>query len=120
MHYYLFKFIKIITRIRGVATLVLIIFHFLSRAGVFLSNMSYTLPELCKDFKCDTCSVAHRSSAINGSFRKVAFYPSRTCMSMAALIDECMPGIRATFEGITRKRIKCKVNFAIQVLFLKV
>ena len=39
---------------------------------------------------------------------------------MEALIDECMPGIRATFEEITRKRIKCKVNFAIQVLFLKV
>src|SRR5271156_325801 len=112
---------KIITRIRGVATLVLIIFHFfLSRADVFLSNMSYTLPELCKDFKCDTCSVAHRSAAFNGSFRKIAFYPSKTCMSMEALIDECMPGIRATFEEITRKRIKCKVNFAIQVLFLKV
>ena len=35
-------------------------------------------------------------------------------------MDECKPGIDATFEEILKKRIKCKVNFGIQVLFQKI
>ena len=39
---------------------------------------------------------------------------------MEMLIDECRPGIDAAFEEITRKRIKVKVNFGIQILFPKI
>ena len=81
---------------------------------------SYTLPELCKDFTCETCSVAKRSSAMNGIYRTISFEPSRTCITMLQIIDECKPGIYTAFEEIMRKRIKCKVNFGIQILFHKI
>jgi len=35
-------------------------------------------------------------------------------------MDECKPGIDTTFEEILKKRIKCKVNFGIKVLFYKI
>ena len=81
---------------------------------------SYTLPELCKDFKCETCTLVHTFSGINGMFRKIAFAPSITSFTMEMLIDQCRPGIDAAFEEIIRKRIKSKVNFGIQVLFQKI
>jgi uncharacterized protein YeeX (DUF496 family) len=81
---------------------------------------SYLLPELCKNFSSETCSLACNFSAINGVFRKVAFTPNTKCMTVEMLMDECKPGIDATFEEILKKRIKCKVNFGIQVLFQKI
>ena len=82
--------------------------------------MSYTLPELCKDFSCETCCVVHRFAGINCMFMKIALAPSVRCVSMEMLMDECRPGISAAFDEIIKKRIKCKVNFAIQVLFQKI
>src|SRR3977135_2645805 len=81
---------------------------------------SYTLPELCKDFTCETCSVFKRSSAMNGIYKTISFEPSHTCITMLQIIDACKPGIYAAFEEIMRKRIKCKVNFGIQILFHKI
>jgi hypothetical protein len=53
-------------------------------------------------------------------FRKIAFSPSTSCITVGMLIDECRPGIDATFQEIIKKRIKCKVNVCIQILFYKI
>src|SRR5271167_1200671 len=95
-------------------------FMFSARVRTCLLKMSYTLPELCKDFKCESCSLVHKSASFNGKFRKVTFTPSERCFLLDMLFDQCRPGIEATFEELIRKRIKCKVNFCIRILFQKI
>ncbi len=39
---------------------------------------------------------------------------------MQQIIDQCRPGIEATFEEIIRKRLKAKAIFTIKVFFHKI
>jgi hypothetical protein len=78
------------------------------------------LPELCPGFQCDTCSVVSRKQMFSGSYRDIIFKPSERCISMRQIIDQCRPGIEATFEEIIRKRLKAKAIFTIWVFFHKI
>ena len=85
-------------------------------------SLSYKmpLPEICKDFKCETCTVAKRTSGMSGAYKTISFKPNQHCITMDDIIDECRPGIDAAFEEIIRKRLKVNVNMGIQVLFHKI
>ena len=80
---------------------------------------SYTVPELDKNFSCDTCSLVSTTMANNGKCRCFTFEPKQCCITVDQLIDECRPAIDAAFEEIVTKRIPIKANFGIQVLFCK-
>jgi hypothetical protein len=57
---------------------------------------------------------------MGGSYRDIIFKPSERCISMQQIIDQCRPGIEATFEEIIRKRLKAKAIFTIKVFFHKI
>ena len=78
------------------------------------------LPELCKDFACDTCCVVNRCQSFKGAYRAIELKPSRRCFTLDQLLEECKPGIDAAFGEIVRKRLNAKVMIGIKVLFQKI
>jgi hypothetical protein len=92
------------------------------RKGYCLINAtpSYYVPELDKNFSCDTCSVVNKTMSFNGKYRCFAFAPKKRCITMDELIDECRPGIDAVFGEVIAKKIPVKANFGIQILFQKI
>ena len=83
-------------------------------------SLKMPLPELCKNFACDSCTLVKREQALSGSFRSVVFKPNRQCITVEQILDQCRPGIKAAFEEIIRKRLKAKAQVNMQVLFHKI
>jgi hypothetical protein len=84
------------------------------------ANVILGVPNMCEDFKSDTCTVEDTQQCFKGAYREFTFKPNSHCMTMGQLMMDCEPGIMKVLKFCVKKRINVKVNCSVTTLMRKV